>query len=221
MIVKINRAQTTIVHGKTTEEGQNIFNGLLWGDMCEISGESMGNEDTMERSSATRIKIYLLKSSKALIIESQVESDVHNNRERVVCVDGRLRLHWRCRWSIIYIRGREWRGRGSIERQRRRSRIRRTGSLRKTRERGQSNMPVRRRHQHYNNRSNQTTTIHSMTSMTQILCNPTAYFPLSPFPTFPSPRSQLHSPNGQVLLLCFHYANILSLYLCLWEQWAM
>lgn len=158
MIVKINRAQTTIVHGKTTEEGQNIFNGLLWGDMCEISGESMGNEDTMERSSATRIKIYLLKSSEAFIVEGQVESDVHNDRERVVCVDGGISLHWRRRWSIIYIRGSEWRRRGRIE-GRRRNRIRSTGLLRETGERGQSKMPVRRRHQNYNIRSNQTTTL--------------------------------------------------------------
>jgi hypothetical protein len=182
---KIDKAQPTIVHGKTTKEWQNVFNGLLWGDMCEISGKSMSNEDTMERRSATRIKIYLLESRKALIIEGQVKSDVHNDWERVVCVDGRIRLHWRRRCSIEYIRGSEWGRRGSIERQRRRRRIRRTGSLRETRGRRQSNMPVRRRHQITT--TNQTTTIH-MTSMTQAYIT-TAYLPLPyPFSAFPSPR---------------------------------
>ena len=210
-MVKINGAQLTIVHGKTTEEWQNVFDGLLWGDMCEISGESMSNEDAMERSSATRIKIYLLKSSEALIIEGQVKSDVHNDGERVVCVDGRIRLHWRRRWSIKYIRRSEWRRRGSIERQRRRNRIRRTGRLRETRERGQSNMPVRRRHQNYNNRSNQTTTIHSMTSMTHVLHN--NYSLLSTISISPLPNvsfAQLTTPfanrssSSFVFPLCKH-----------------
>jgi hypothetical protein len=129
--------------------------------MCEISRKSMSNEDTMKDSSATRIKIYLLKSSEALIIESEVKSDVHNGWERVVCVDGWIRLHWRRRWSIINIRGSQRRRRGCIERRRWRDRIGRTGWLRETRERGQSNMPVRRRHQNYNHLSNQTITIHS------------------------------------------------------------
>ena len=157
MIVGINKGQLTIVHGKTTEEWQNVLNGLLWSDMSEISGESMGNEDTMEGSPATRIKVYLLESGEAFIIEGQVKSDVHDDGEGVVCVEGRIRLHWRGRWSIEYIRGRGWRRRRCIVR---RNRISRTGTLRETRERGQSNMPVRRRHQFYNNRSNQTTTIH-------------------------------------------------------------
>lgn len=119
MIDKINGRQPTIVHGKTTKEWQNIFNGLLWGHMSEISGESMSNEDTMERSPATRIEIYLLESGKALIVEGEVESDVHDDWEGVVGVYGRIRLHRRGWWSVIYIRGREWRRRGRIERQHR------------------------------------------------------------------------------------------------------
>lgn len=60
--------------------------------MSKISGESMSNEDAMECSSATRIKIYLLESSEALIIESEVESEVDDYWEGVVSLN-RIRLH--------------------------------------------------------------------------------------------------------------------------------
>ena len=93
-MVKKNSGQLTIVHGKTAKKRQNVFNGLLWGDMCEISGKGMGNEDTIKSSSATRIKIYLFKSSEAFIIECEVESGIHHDGERVVCMDGRIRVHW-------------------------------------------------------------------------------------------------------------------------------
>jgi hypothetical protein len=83
------KEKRTVIHGEATEEGKDILDGLLWSDILEVGGKSVGDEDAVEGGFAAGVEIYLLEGAEAVVVDGEVDGDVGWGREAIVGVGGR------------------------------------------------------------------------------------------------------------------------------------
>jgi len=84
----------TVIHGEATEEGEDILDGLLGGNVLEVGRKSVGDEDAVERSLAAGIKIYLLEGAEAVVVDGEVDGEVGWGREGIVSGLGGREMRW-------------------------------------------------------------------------------------------------------------------------------
>jgi hypothetical protein len=74
----------TVIHGEATEEGKDILDGLLGGDILEVGGKSVCDEDAVESGLATGVEIYLLEGAEAVVVDGEVDGNVGWRGEAIV-----------------------------------------------------------------------------------------------------------------------------------------
>jgi len=76
----------TVIHCEATEEGEDILDGLLRGDIVEVSGKSVGDEDAVESGLAAGVEIDLLEGGEAVVVDGEVDGKVGWRGEGIVSV---------------------------------------------------------------------------------------------------------------------------------------